>query len=261
MAELGTEDGAEIPVIVSAGELSGIESYDYQDTIVPVEVIAETTTFPGTSSKRPMLVIDVNQLKDHFEQVGRPIDPTEDARTTSELWIRGDTDRIVDQLATWEDQPYSVLTANEVKDIPSIAAVIDTFGVLNVLGLGAGLLVIVVILMYLQARQRARVVSYALSRRMGLDDASHRSALVLELAVLLAAAYAVGTVLALVSARIIVRMVDPLAEIPPPSLFAPPMVLILGAFLALIVVAAIGGALTNARAKRADFAEVMRLAD
>jgi hypothetical protein len=79
--------------------------------------------------------------------------------------------------------------------------------------------------------------------------------------VLLAAAYVVGTALALVSARIIVRMVDPLAEIPPPSLFTPPMVLILGAFVVLLVVAAIGGALTNARAKRSDFAEVMRLAD
>lgn len=258
--KLADSTGAEIPVVVANGELPDADSFNYLDTPVPIEVADETIAFPGTSSKRPLVVIDGAQLAAFFEDSGHP-GPAESARATTELWIRGDTQQIVGELAAFEDQPYGVITAADVKDIPSISAVIDTFGVLNVLGLGAGLLVVVVILMYLQARQRARIVSYALSRRMGLSDTSHRTALAVELAILLAAAYVVGSLLALASARFIVGMVDPLAAIPPPPLFTPPVALVLVALGVLLAVSFVGGALTNARAKRADFAEVMRLAD
>ncbi len=57
---------------------------------------------------------------------------------------------------------------SEVKDVPFIAAAIDTFAMLNVLGLAAALLVIGVLVVYLQARQRARSVSNVLSMRMGM---------------------------------------------------------------------------------------------
>ena len=258
--KLGEGTGAKIPVVVANGELPDIDTFNYLDTPVPIEVVEETVAFPGTSSQRPLVVIDGEQLATFFEAAGHP-GPAESARATTEMWVRGDTGSIVGELQAFEDQAYGFITAADVRDIPSISAVIDTFGVLNVLGLGAGLLVVVVILMYLQARQRTRVVSYALSRRMGLSDSSHRTALAVELAILLGAAYVVGSLLALASARFIVGMVDPLAAIPPPPLFTPPVVLVLIALGVLLGVAFVGGALTNARAKRADFAEVMRLAD
>lgn len=259
-SKLGTPAGSEIPVIVSHGSLPGADTFTHMDTQVPIEVVGETVAFPGTSSRRPLVVMDEAQLNAFFEEAGHP-GPASGARASTELWVRGDTGDIVAALGAFKDQPYGVLTAEQVKDIPSISAAIDTFGVLNILGLGAGLLVVVVILMYLQARQRARVVSYALSRRMGLSDSSHRLGLVIEIAVLLGAAYVVGSMLALASARFIVGMIDPLAAIPPPSLFTPPILLIIGALGLLVAISFGGGALTNARAKRADFAEVMRLAD
>ena len=66
--------------------------------------------------------------------------------------------------------PLGTLTADDVKDVPFIAASIDTFSMLNILGLAAGVLVIGVLVVYLQARQRARTVSNVLSMRMGMRD-------------------------------------------------------------------------------------------
>ena len=78
--------------------------------------------------------------------------------------------------------------------MPFIAASIDTFSMLNVLGLAAAVLVIGVLVVYLQARQRARTVSNVLSMRMGMRDGQARAALVLELAAMLLAAFVLGAI-------------------------------------------------------------------
>jgi ABC-type antimicrobial peptide transport system permease subunit len=116
-------------------------------------------------------------------------------------------------------------------------------------------------LMYLQARQRNCVVSYALSRRMGLRDRSYRRSLVLELTGLLVVSYLLGVVLALAAALVIAGKVDPLDTIPPDPLFVLPLAGIPLALVALMVVALAGGWFTNRRARQTNFAEVMRLAD
>ena len=56
-----------------------------------------------------------------------------------------------------------------------MAAAIDTFAMLNVLGFAAAVLVIGVVIVYLQARQRSRAVAYVLSQRMGMGKRQGRS--------------------------------------------------------------------------------------
>lgn len=245
-------------VAVANADLGTVDSFTFDvDKTVPVEVVDEVRTFPGTSSQAPLLIADAAALERLFPVLG----PLEDARASVELWAKGDPQRIVSTLNSVEDPPYTIITAEQVKDIPSISAVIDTFGVLNVLGLGAGLLVIVVLLMYLQARQRARIVSSALSRRMGLSTKSHRRALTWELAVLLLGSFLLGTILAIATALIIVGMIDPLESIPPDPLFTPPILRFVVTAGVLLLIAVVGGAITNRRAARANIAEVMRVAE
>lgn len=253
------DDGSKtLKVVVANGTLEGARSLIYAgDDTIPIEVVDTVDTFPGTSSRAPLVIADSAALARLMPVLG----PLESPRASTELWGKGDPRTIANTFAALEDEPYSILTAEEVKDIPSISAVIDTFGVLNVLGLGAGLLVIAVILMYLQARQRARIVSFGLSRRMGLSIASHRWALVAELALLLLGSFVLGGVLAIGAALIVVGMIDPLAAIPPEPLFIPPVGRFLLAVVALIATAIVGGALTNRRAARARIAEVMRVAE
>jgi len=119
----------------------------------------------------------------------------------------------------------------------------------------------VVMVMYLQARQRAQVVAYALSRRMGLRNRSYRRSLTLELAGMLGTSFLIGLALSLVASLLIVPLLDPLGTIPPDPLFAFPTIVAAVAAVILIGVSWLGGWLTNARARRTNLAEVMRLAE
>jgi hypothetical protein len=139
--------------------------------------------------------------------------------------------------------------------------VIQTFLVMNGLGFAAALLVIAAMLMYLQARQRSQVVSYGLSLRMGLSAKAHLRALTVELGMMLAVAYLTGVSLAVVSAHILVPMLDPLETIPPPSILVAPWMLIAITAAVLALAAAMGGWLTQRGARAADLGQVMRLAD
>jgi len=252
------DGGSTLRVAVANGELPDASAFTHAGgKTVPIDVVTSVTVFPGTASRAPLLIADAAAVERLMPVVG----PVEDPRASTEFWGKGDPDVVADAFSTMDDQPYGVITAREVKDIPSISAAIDTFGVLNVLGLGAGLLVVVVILMYLQARQRARVVSFALSRRMGLSSSTHGRALAGELAILLLGSFVVGGALALVAALVIVGMIDPLAAIPPEPLFAPPIARFAVAAGVLGVIAVVGGIWTNRRAARARIAEVMRVAE
>ena len=256
--EIADDGGDTLKVAVANAPLGRADSFLYGgDETYPIEVVATVDTFPGTSSRAPLIVADSKALARIIPVLG----PLENSRASTELWGKGDPQTVANHFSALEDRPYTILSAEEVKDIPSISAVIDTFGVLNVLGLGAGLLVVVVILMYLQARQRARIVSFALSRRMGLSVGSHRWALVAELGVLLLGSFVLGGILAIGAAIIIVGMIDPLAAIPPEPLFIPPLGRFAIAVVALVGIATAGGALTNRRARRARVAEVMRVAE
>ena len=157
--------------------------------------------------------------------------------------------------------PLGTLTAEEVKDVPFIAASIDTFSMLNVLGLAAAALVIGVLVVYLQARQRARAVSNILSMRMGMRDGQARAALVLELAAILLTAFVLGTTLGVVAGRLIAPLLDPLQTIPPAPLFEPPIVAALWTLVGLAVVSVVGGWLVHRRAAAIDLGEVLRVAE
>jgi putative ABC transport system permease protein len=116
-------------------------------------------------------------------------------------------------------------------------------------------------LMYLQARRRSRIVSYALSRRMGLTDAGHRRTLLLELGGILLGSYLTGAVLAVGATWVLVRHLDPLASVPPAPPLVVPFPLLAWAGVALAVVAAASAVLINRRDRRTNVAEVMRVAE
>jgi hypothetical protein len=143
------------------------------NTTVPIEVAGTAAAFPGMSSLRPLVIVDEERLLDALAGAPNPLDLP---GAGTELWIRGTDEDARAALATLPYVPSIVLTTQEVKDIPHIAAVIDTFLVLNVLGLAAALLVLASIVMYLQARQRSQVLAYGLSMRMGMDARGHRRA-------------------------------------------------------------------------------------
>jgi len=251
-----TDDG--VPVAIAAGGPIAPTSIQIQGTTVPIHVVARVSAFPGMSSRNPLFIVDGDTLLGAMEGT---VNPFQDPNASTELWVKGDEERGSAALAALPYPPYLVLTIDQVKDIPGIAAVIDTFIVLDVLGLVAGLLVLIGMMMYLQARQRSQTVSYGLSLRMGMSHSSHRRSMVAELGVMLCYAYAIGLVLAFGAAALMVPRLDPLSTIPPNPILIPPRGSVAGTLLVLLAVSWLGAWLTNRRARASDLGQVMRVAD
>ena len=244
-------------VLAGAGELP-VDRLEIATTELPVDVVARTIAFPGMSSLNPLVVVDSRTL---LRLADLPFDPLHNATASTELWVRGPTDAALASLTELEFPPSTTLTAEEVKDLSYIAAAIETFVVVNVLGLVAAALVFVGMLMYLQARQRSQIVSFALSTRMGMSHRQHRRALMLELAVMLLWGLVVGSVLALIAAGLTVPILDPIPTVPPDPIFVVPVV-VFGATTAITgALAWIGAAATDRRARGIDLGEVMRVAE
>jgi hypothetical protein len=184
-----------------------------------------------------------------------------DARATEQLWVRGDAGEARAALRELRFPPYLILSADHVKDIPSLAAMIETFLVLDVLAAGAALLAIAGTMMYLQARQRAHVVSYALSLRMGMTARTQEGSLRRELAVMLGASFAIGAILAVISGVIVAPLIEPLPTVaPPPLLVVPWTPFVLGAAVVGVATAA-GARFTTRRVRHVELGEVMRVAE
>jgi putative ABC transport system permease protein len=250
--------GGAIPVILAGGDgLADPTSVDIAGTSMPVRVVGHAVAFPGMESTRPLLVVDESRFVAAYPG---PLNPLATGQATTEFWIRGQAPQASRYLASLRYAPYLILTAAQVEDIPSIVAVIDTFAVLNLLGLAAGLLVVAGVLVYLQARRRSQLVSYGLSLRMGMTNAAHRRSLVIELMTILGSSYVIGVAAGITVSSLMVPLLDPLATIHPAPLFVVPATGLLVTTLVVMLLSWIGGWYTNLRERSMDLGEVMRLA-
>ena len=191
---------------------------------------------------------------------GKP-DPLYEPQVTREMWIRGPTDEVLAAASASGVESYLTITAAEVEDIPFIKAAIDTFLVLNVLGVIALILVLVVAVVYLQARQRSRIVASALSDRMGLQPVTMRRSLILELAIPLFAGLVVGASSGLIGARGVTPYIDPLPTIPPDPILTVPLAIIAMAAIGLGAAAIVGGLVASRATRGVSLGEVLRVAD
>ena len=177
-----------------------------------------------------------------------------------EVWTREDPAAVLAVLRQAGTVPGPVRTAGAVMRTPAFLTVSWTFSMLQALGILAGLVALIGLVLYVQARQRGRLVAYALARRMGLTRGAHLRSVALELAAMLLFSFALGTVLAVVTSSLVYRRLDPMPDLPPALHLRLPGA-VLGLTLAGVGLAALAGALLVQRgADRANVAEVMRLA-
>jgi putative ABC transport system permease protein len=258
LARLSERSGDAVPIVMASSPDAEPTSITIDTRTVPVRVVGGADAFPGMLSRRPLVVVDSDRLVEAFEGQANPLSGP---AVSDELWVRGPPDAIRAALPSLSFLPSLVLTADEVKDIPYIAAVIDTFLVMNGLGLLAALLVFAAMVMYLQARQRSEVVSYGLSLRMGMRRRAHLIATATEVGAMLVIAHVAGAALAITAARLTVPLLDPLETIPPDPIGVVPVITVAIAAPVLLLAAVAGGWLVERRARAADLGQVMRLAD
>jgi putative ABC transport system permease protein len=246
-----------LPVVV-VGDVADPGTVTMQQQRIPVTVVGRATAFPGAASLRPMVVVDAATIEGWPSLDSSPL---AEARASTELWGRGDPAEVIDAFSTLDLPPYQIVTAAETMDIPSIAAVVNTFLALNALGLGAAILVVGALLMYLQARERSRLVAHGLSLRMGMTDGTHRRSMLIETTSLLTSSYAVGLVVALVVAVATVPLLDPLTAVRPAPLLVLPARPMLLTLVGLATASWLACLVAAARTRRVPMGEVMRTAE
>jgi putative ABC transport system permease protein len=227
---------------------------------VAIEVVGTASAWPTLEEDRPLVVTRNDALFAASAAAGSSI--SEAIIAEFELWGETTPDSLVDGARANDMIIHgeSVRSSEEVLDTPAFLALRWTFSYLRALGIMAGAIALAGLLLYLQTRQQAREVSYALARRMGLSRSAHRRAVALELGGMLAISLAIGSVLALASAWLIHSRLDPLPGVPPDPLFDVPSQL-LTVLVPVIAVAALAGAWrVQRRADTAKVGEVLRYA-
>jgi putative ABC transport system permease protein len=245
-----------IPVLIAGGDvpargslLSVGAASASNEVNLPVRVVATVKAFPGQQPNTPLVVIDQDAAA-RGKLVG-----------VVWLWAKGDPRQT---FAAVQRAGLPTLAQSSVQDVqqqtPDFLALSWAFAFLKALGIMTGLIALGGVLLYLEARQRQREISYVLSRRMGLTRGAHRLSVALELAGMLLIAFVIGSVLAAVAARVISGKLDPLPVLPPAPVFRLPLPSFGLTALALLLAAVVGAWRVQRAADRAAVSEVMRLA-
>jgi putative ABC transport system permease protein len=221
---------------------------------LPIRVVTTLRAFPGNRPNRVTVVVDMEGLQRSAQNHGATIFPMH------ELWAKGEPATVLRQLAAHRIPVDFASTPDEAKRSPRFLALSWTFGYLEALGVAAGVVALLGMVLYLQARQRDREVAYALARRMGLTSRAHAASVAMELAGMLLSAFVIGAGLAVVAAVLVFGKLDPLPALPPGPLLRYPFALFGSALAALLLSSVAGAWIVQQRADRANVAEVMRLA-
>jgi putative ABC transport system permease protein len=257
LALLTTGGAGRLPVVLAGGDRSGPGVLSVQGIDLPVDVVGRATTFPGMPPGRALIVAAEGPLSRALSQAGTSLGAFQ---SSYQVWVKGDPARLLPLLRQRGFPVELAITADQVRQTPSFLALSWIFGFLESLGVLAGLVGLVALVLYLQARVRSREVAYALSRRMGLRRLSSFLSVALELAGMLLAAFVIGAGLAVGAAFLLYRKADPMPDIPPAPLLRVPMALFLVTAAALVVAAFVAAWRVQRQAERANVAEVMRLA-
>lgn len=237
--------GIEAPHIA---ELSIANGADVATTDLAIEQVAEVTAFPGMKRGTPTVFVSASALDDLGLAGGE----------TTETWIRGDRERSLAALTAAgvsfsEDRRF-----DDVVDRASFLTVSWTFGFMQSLGTAAGALVVGGVAFTLDARRRGRVLGYAFARRMGLTRATHRRALLAELAATVVVGCCLGLGTAVVGTMLAYGRIDPVPDFQPEPLLRPALVVMALLAAVALVVTALGAVLGQERADRDDPMEVLR---
>lgn len=244
-----------MPAIVVGGELPpGQEHLQLAGYQLPLQVVGTASAFPG-QDRGLAVVVSAPALRSILEEHGASI-ALNSARY--EAWADGRAGLARAFLVTSGADPGSIVVAADRLQTPALRALTWAFVFMELIGVVTAVIALIGLVLYLQARQRSRELSYALGRRMGLTSGAHRAAVVIEILLLLVTALVAGAVLAFGATALIYRRLDPLPDLPPDPTLRVPVSLLLTIAAAIAVCAAVGGWWVQHRAERANVGAVLR---
>ncbi|WP_329066092.1 FtsX-like permease family protein [Amycolatopsis sp. NBC_01480] len=215
-----------------------------QATKLSITTVAQ---LPGKNSGFPQLLVRKDLLDRLAGESAHP-----------QLWLRGDPAQSLAALSGTGTQIGTVSQAQDVTANGVYAAISYTFVFLTAVSVLAGAIVLVGLLLYLNARSRARRSAYVLLRRMGIGPRAHWRALLYEVGGLLIAGFAFGLVFAAVAVAVTSPGYDLDPGIAPGTLLSTPWSLALRLAAATLLAAVLATLAAQRAVSRARPAEVLR---
>jgi putative ABC transport system permease protein len=257
MQELSRPVGSAVPMLVVNGGAPPGATVTVAGYPIPVDVVDELEAFPG-EHPGVNIVVSATVLRQTLESHGVTFDSVGAAYQT---WARGNPGQAVAYFKSLGISPQLISSASARLHAPDLRALSWAFGFMEVLGAVTALVALIGLVLYLQARQRGREMTFALSSRMGLSSGAHLVAIAMELVCILLAALVLGAALATGAAALVYRQLDPLPSLPPGALLRFPFALIAGIAAAMAISTVAGAWIVQQQTQRANIAKVMRFAD
>ncbi len=240
-----TEDAASMHVLWASG------------TRFPVRVIGVVKAFPEMAAGIPLVVTSYRAFAEESARL-RSDDPL--GVLQAYVWGKGPPAAVERAIISSPLNAYFPSSIDTFLRDPNVLLATRTYSFMRTIALAAAVLVLLGLLLYLQARQRSQVIASALARRMGFGAGSEALSVSLEVFAILAFAALVGGGIAIAAAGPVVRHIDPLPLDAPAPIFALPLGALVTAAGGLLGVAALAGALTTWRGRRAIVSEELRVA-
>jgi putative ABC transport system permease protein len=253
--ELARTPSRPLPVIVTS-DLAKQHTIVIQGESFRMNTLAVVKAFPFMIEGVPLVITSYRALHDFegrtklFESLGV---------LGTYVWAKGPP-AAAGRALTALEPTYPPSTINGYLRAPDVVLATRTFRFMRMIAIGAGVLALLGLLLYLQARQRSQAIASALARRMGFGRVAETFSLCIELTGILLFAGVLGGAVAVAAAEPIVHRIDPLPTYAPSPIFTVPVGEIAIAAVALVAVAIIAGALTSWFAGRTDVSEALRVA-
>jgi hypothetical protein len=248
--------GRRLAAIATTG-LERVRSLEVDGTAIPVDVVATTPAFPGTTAGTPALVVSSAGLRTAVERAGLSF-PLGGA--IGYAWVRGPVAPASRALTNSALAAFYVTGVAHILDSGPVRATTRSYRLLRVVAGAAGGLSLLALLLYLQARRRTQLIASALLQRMGLANSRGIAAVAIEAAGIALCAGVVGAAVALATAAPIVHHLDPLPALAPPPVLVVPWIAVAAAVAAFTAAAGVLGALVASIVPRAAVAEALRVA-
>ena len=255
LRELARAPTQPLPVIVTE-DLARTHAIVIASRRFPLRTLGVVHAFPTMARGIPLVITSYRALHD-LEQRTQLFGSLGVLWTY--VWGKGPPAKVGRALASLEPT-YPPSTIDTYLRAPDVVLATRTFAFMRMIAIGAGVLALLGLLLYLQARQRSQAIASALARRMGFGRAAETISLCLELAGVLTFAAVLGGGVAIAAAAPVVRRIDPLPQDPPSPIVTVPAGEFALAAIALAVIAIVAGVLTSWFARRTDVSEALRVA-
>ena len=241
---------------IAVGARSGVHTLLIGGGQLPVRVVATLPAFPGMAASEPLLVVPVARLTSaaRSASLGDPLDGA-----SAYVWARGPPRAVERALARSDLAPLYLTSVDDFLNRPDLTIGERAYTFLRVIALGAAVLALVALLLYLRARSRSQLLTSLLMSRMGIHRTQQAAAVAVEGTALIAFASIVGVVSALATSASLIGRLDPLPAYAPGVATQVPWLLLTASCAAIVLVAGALGAVAAVTAG-GDVEEALRVA-